>query len=181
MGIHDPYCRLTVAKKFVDLLNAQTGFRHAARMCDAISDTPVPVELCCIWCRSVELFPYELHPSQQRWSFAVPRPHEIPIHDEGSDSVIHCYPSKEHGCAQMALFHTSSAHRIRGPLGLKKIIVRIFDCREVGELAHKCSERIVAPLEAFRALRRSTHKLAPRFAWQLHSNKLRPPCVNNKR
>ena len=94
------------------------------------------VELRCIWRHVVELSPYKLQPWEQRGSFAVPRPYEIPSDGEGGNSIVHGHPSKEHGCAQMALFHISSAQCIRGPLGLKEIVVRILDCREVGKRAH---------------------------------------------
>jgi hypothetical protein len=106
----------------------------------------VALELGCIWCRVVELFPYKLKPWEQRGSFIVPRPHEISTDGEGGNSVVHRYPSKEHGCAQMALFHTSPVRCIRGPFGLKEMVVRIFDCREVRKRAHRGPERIVALL-----------------------------------
>ena len=131
-------------------------------MCDRVSDVAVALELGLVWRRAVELFTYKLQPWEQRGSFAVPGPHEVPAFGEGGNSVVDRYPSEECGCAQMALFHSCSVECVRGPIGLEEIVVRILDCREVGERAHKFPPRIVALL----GLAPAAHLLRPK-EWDL--------------
>ena len=93
-----------------------------------------------IWCRSAEMTTYVQQPWKQCRPSAAPRPQELPLKGEGSDSVIYGDPSRESGRAQVALFKASSVRRLRCPLGLKEIIVRVLHRREMCNRAHRGSE-----------------------------------------